>query len=452
MSMSLALLLTAPLASAQFPTPVKTVIPLEIATPVEDSAGSMIAADVDDDGAMELLVTAPGWLGCYRPDGTKMWSKEIEIRVGGQSESQGLPGHHGPGVVAADADADGTTEVIFLTQDSVLHAVAGATGEEIWTATPPVPEGAERWEQVIIASLSAVGAEDILLQATNKDGYRTGRYLAAYRAGDLRAGAGPLWTTDGFMSCAHNGARVGDLDGDGRDEILGATIFSGLGELLYKIPLRGHVDSVFVGDVDPDRAGLEVVMLEEGGGEEGNRVFLCTAEGLLFETHYKHQEPQNAALGRFDLSRDGMQVWCRSRYSEHQKPFVFDVEGELIFDYAMDDVAPEGWTYSGVETIWTIDWTGEEGQLACAKERHEDGDVCIYQPMTGEFLLRIPEAAARLYVADITGDWREEIVVWNGSELHLYENPAPNPRPEEPRLWEQEHYRRAKMTWNYYSP
>lgn len=449
---TIALLALASAGCAQLPAPVKHVIPLEVETPDEDSAGSMIAADVDDDGAMELLATAPGYLGVYKTSGELLWSKRIDIRVGGQSESHGLPGHHGPGVVAADIDGDGATEVVFLTQDSVLHVVAGADGAEKWTAAPPVPDGAERWEQVILASLAQPGANDILLQATNKDGYRTGRYLAAYTVEALQAGAKALWTADAFMACAHNGARVADLDGDGRDEILGPTIFSPDGELLFKVPLRGHIDSVFVGNVDPDREGLEVVMLEEGGGAEGNRVFLCTKDELIYETHYEHQEPQNAALGRFDLARTGMQVWCRSRYPEHQLPFVFDMTGEMISTYAMDDVAPDGWTASGVETIFTIDWTGREKQLCCAKERHTDGDVCIYDGVTGEFVLQIPEGAARLYVADIAGDWREEIVVWNGSELHWYENPAPNPRPDQPRLWDQQHYRRARQTWNYYSP
>jgi hypothetical protein len=41
----------------------------------------------------------------------------------------------------------------------------------------------------------------------------------------------------------------------------------------------------------------------------------------------------------------------------------------------MDDVAPAGWTVRGVEIIHTIDRTGERQQLACAKERHESGDV-----------------------------------------------------------------------------
>jgi hypothetical protein len=118
----------------------------------------------------------------------------------------------------------------------------------------------------------------------------------------------------------------------------------------------------------------------------------------------------------------------------------------------MDKVAPKGWTTKGVEAIWTIDWTGEMKQLAAAKERHVSGDVAIFDPITGRFLQRFRERADRLYVADVSGDWREEIIVLNGKELRIYENADTNPNPDWPRLWNQNQYRRSKMTWNYYSP
>jgi len=57
-----------------------------------------------------------------------------------------------------------------------------------------------------------------------------------------------------------------------------------------------------------------------------------------------------------------------------------------------------------------------------------------------------------LYVADVTGDWREEIIVLNGSELHIYANSEVNPRPKQKRLWTNRNYRRLKQCYNYYSP
>jgi len=432
------------------------VIALDVPAPVDDTAGGIVAADLDGDELMDFLVTVRGHVAAYSHRGKKLWVLDTPVRVGGSSERAGLPGHHGPGVQAGDVDGDGNAEVLFLTDDRTLHVVSGASGETQWTAQPPVPDGAERWEHLVLCNFRGKGDRDLLLQATNAEGYRVGHYLAAYAIRRLKRGKyEPLWSRTDFLPCAHNGARVADLDGDGRDEVLGGTVVSADGAILSTIPLRGHIDSIFVYDVRPDVAGLEIVALEEGGSTKdagGNRVFVYHYEGLLRETHYQHWEPQNAAVGEFDPGRPGLEIWCRSRFNEHQKPFVFDARGDLIGAYEMDKVAPEGWTVRGVETIWAIDWTGEANQLAAAKERHRAGDVAVFDPLSGAFVCRFTEKADRLYVADVSGDWREELVVLNGNELHVYHNDEPNPRPEHPRLWSRPHYRRSKMTWNYYSP
>ena len=106
------------------------VIKLDMPAPA-DSAGGIIAADVDDDGAVDLLVTVPGHIGAYSNDGKKLWIIKADLVVGSSSESVGLPGHNGPGVAAGDVNADGKTEVVFLTKDRKLHIVEGASGKEI---------------------------------------------------------------------------------------------------------------------------------------------------------------------------------------------------------------------------------------------------------------------------------------------------------------------------------
>jgi len=427
------------------------VIKLDITAPQEqDSAGGIIAADVNGDGKMDYLITVTGHLAVYDNSGQKLWIKKVDICVGGSSENEGLPGHHGPGVAAGDVDGDSKCEVVFLTKDSVVHIADGATGKEKGTARPPCPKDAERWEVAMIADFRGTGSDrDILLQTTNKQGYRMGKFLAAYAVDKLLNDGTPLWESSEFVCCAHNSARLADINGDGCDEVLGATIFSADGKLIAQaIPDRWHMDSVFVADLRPDISGLEVVLLEEGS----NQVQVIGARGPIWRNHFNKQEPQNAAVGRFKEDSNEIFIWCRSRYDEHQKPFVFDAAGRKVFDYNMDDVAPAGWTTKGVEVIHTIDWTGKRQQLACAKERHKSGDVCIFEPLTGKFVAHFKEKADRLYVADVTGDWREEIIVLNGSELHIYANSNPNPRPNEKRLWADRNYRRLKQCYNYYSP
>ncbi len=430
-------------------------IKLDIPAP-ETSAGGIVVWDIDDDGRMDYLVTVPGHVAAYANNGTRLWIHKVDVRVGESSERVGLPGHNGPGVTAGDIDGDNKTEVLYFTNDSVLHVVNGNNGKEKWTAQPPHPDGTDRWEHLAIANFRGEGDRDLFIQTTNNDGYRVGHHIAAYKLEDLRNHRyTPLWQRADFTTCAHNGARLADLNGDGKDEVLGGQVVSADGEFLCNIPLRGHIDSIFVYDVRPDIPGLEVVALEEGGRRgdlPGNRVFLYTRERVLWQTHYRQWEPQNAAVGEFDLDAPGLEIWCRSRFNEYQKPFVFDAEGEMIAHYELDTVAPSDWTKAGVEVIHTIDWTGETKQLAAAKERHTEGDVAIFDPMTGSFVARFKEKAARLYVADVTGDWREELIVLNGNTLHVYWNDAANPNPDRPRLWKQQHYARSKRTHNYYSP
>ncbi|MBC7330124.1 VCBS repeat-containing protein [bacterium] len=417
--------------------------------PVEDSGGGIIVADLDGDGKMDYLITRKGYVAAYRWDGGKLWVKEVDIQVGGPAEKVGLPGHHGPGVQAGDIDGDKKTEVLFLTRDSTLHILDGVSGKGKYAIKIPNPEGTDRWEHLVLVNLRGKGDKDLVLQATNNKGYRMGRYVSAFSLDDLLKGrVKPIWQRNDFLACAHNGLRAVDLDGDGRDEIISGSILSPDGKELYRLEVRGHLDSVYFGDVRPDIPGLEVVALEEGG----NRTFLYNAKGLIWVKDYKGQEPQNAAIGEFDPKRPGLEIWNRSRYNTYQKPWVYDALGNIIASYELSEVAPPDWPKEGIEVINAIHWDGSGRQLLCAMDRQKPGDVAIIDPLTGKFIARFKEKADRLYVADVAGDWREEVIVLSGKELHIYQNTAPNPNLKRERLWKNQWYRRSKAVWNYYSP
>jgi hypothetical protein len=439
----------------------------------DDGIGGVIAADVNDDGLKDFIVTKRNHIVVYDNSGKKLWRKIIDIQVTLRAELDGLPGWHAPGVQTADVDGDGRTEVLYLVQEGALHILQGSNGQEKWKLQLRPPAGAERWEHLVVANFRGYGDHDLLLQATNARGFRRGRYLVAYALVDLKKGdLKRLWERDDFVSSAHSGARVADLDGDGKDEVLGGTVVGPDGRIVFKIPLKGQIDAILVADIRPDVFGLEVIALEEGGRgrilpysnrlfrtvnlfykrlfPSGNRTLLYNHDQLIWETHFQHREPHNAVVGDFDTSRRGLEVWCRSRH-KRQAPFVFDSQGQLISHYVMKDVAPTNWTSTGIDAVWTIDWTGGAKQLAAAKERRRSGDVTIFDPISGRFLHRFRTQADRIYVADVYGDWREELIILNGNQLHIYENDKANPNPNRPRLWDQNHYRRNKMTWNYYN-
>ncbi len=442
------------------------VIHLDIPVPVDDK-GSIIAADLNNDCLKDYIVTVPGHIAAYENNGRKLWVLKTEIRLSMDSEKWGLPGQHAPGVQAADVDQDGQIEVLFLTEDSIIHVIDGAKAVEKWTAKPPVPDGAAKWEHLVVANFHGKGDMDLLLQATNKEGYRMGRYLSAHRIRDLKNGSlTPVWQMDDFLACAHTAALVTDLDDDGKDEVLGGTIVSSDGKVLYKFPLTGHIDAIAAADIRPDIPGLEVVALEEGNRreKERDRVFLANADGLIWQANHENREPQDAAIGDFDPSRPGLEIFCRDRGTGlaakpipaekfpadgYQKPFVFDARGNVISDYSTKDIMPPGWTSMGLQVCQTIHWTGTDRAMVVATEREQNGNVAVFEAIGGEFVLHLnQEKADRLYVVDVTGDWREEIVILNGNDLYIYHNDAPNPNPNRPRLWNAAHYGRSKMTWN----
>ncbi len=424
----------------------------------QEGKGGLLATDMNGDDKIDLLVSSPGQLAALESNGHVLWHTQPDIRVSaGSSERHGLPGHDAPGAQACDIDGDGRVEVLFLDQANTIHVLAGDTGLSKSTITIPNPKGSERWEHMAVVNLRGKGDKDIVLQATNARGYRVGHYVSAYAIDHFEAQL--LWSTDRFGALAHGPFRAADLDADGRDEICGFTILGPDGKdtdwaypPIDKAHAGGasfHIDSIFIYDVRPEIPGLEVVLLEEG---RNHSALANSKEGLLWWTTNKRQEPQNAAVGEFSLEHEGLEIWCRSRYNTHQKPWVLDSHGEIISSYHMVDCAPEGWTDSGVEVIVPIDWAGTRLQLAAAKERHESGDIGLFKPTTGEFVLHIKAKADRLYVADITGDWREEIIIVEGKQIRLFENTAPNAQPQRARLWTQQNYRRSKMSWNYYSP
>ncbi|MGC8783240.1 MAG: hypothetical protein ACP5RN_02475 [Armatimonadota bacterium] len=57
------------------------VVKMEIPAP-QDSAGSLIVADLNNDGRMDYLVTVPGHVAAYAWDGRKLWGLKTDGLAG----------------------------------------------------------------------------------------------------------------------------------------------------------------------------------------------------------------------------------------------------------------------------------------------------------------------------------------------------------------------------------
>ena len=128
-------------------------------------------------------------------------------------------------------------------------------------------------------------------------------------------------TATAYGQGAH-GLAVGDVDGAGCDEITyGSAAIDNNGALVYSTGL-GHGDAFHLSDLDPDRPGLEYYMVLETKPYGSNMRDAKTGE-ILFR-QYDKQDTGRGISADIDSSHRGFEMWC----SAEKK--VFDVKGNVI--------------------------------------------------------------------------------------------------------------------------
>ena len=405
--------------------------------------GGFFVHDLDADGLMDFVVAGETAVGAYDHWGGRMWVLGTGVYGAGE-----FPGLHHPAAIAGDMDGDGAQEVAWLTGGQELLVVDGVTGAE--ERRHPFP-GAQA---VVIADLQGEGDREAILQYSQTE-------LKAIR---IDSGA-VVWETDEYISGEHSPARQADLDGDGLDEVAGVTFIDHDGSLMSQWDLadlgsnRWNVDSVAIADVVPGGA-LEAALAEQGSN---NEAIVVNHEQVVYHAsnpdnpccdvagECQERDCDKVAIGDYSLDQPGLEVFCRSACG--RAPWVHDATGAIIAAWTVDDTKPESWYIDGLEMVAPIDWDGDDRAEILAKERHVAEDAAIIDPMTGEFREVFTAEAERAYAADIAGDRREEVVVLDLSgTILVFWNEAPSLGASGARKWEQQHYRRQKQNWNYYSP
>jgi rhamnogalacturonan endolyase len=195
-----------------------------------------------------------------------------------------------------------------------------------------------------------------------------------------------------YQGQGQHSIKVGDIDGDGLDEILNGSIaIDNDGRTMWGTGL-GHGDRFYLSDIDPDRPGLEVwYTIEDPHPQNGVSLWDAGSGTLLFGSREPNRDNQIAGglAGDIDPAFPGMEVWGDK--------FHFTSKGQPI----PGPVPPQN------ELVW---WDAD-----LLRELHSRGSIAKWK---GAELGRTEGPVHQ--VADLFGDWREEIVTFAGGSLRVY--------------------------------
>jgi hypothetical protein len=215
--------------------------------------------------------------------------------------------------------------------------------------------------------------------------------------------------------------RVGDIDGDGADEIInGSLAIDNDGRTLWSSGL-GHGDRFYLTDIDPTRPGYEIAyVIEEAHAQLGLNVRDALNGDLLFGAREPNQDNalDQVMVGDIDPAHPGMEVWA----NKGLKQLFYTAKGEPI----PGEVPP-----TSDLVWWDADLLREQVQGGFGGPRGPGAGAPSGPPpgrsigkWKGEVLTRGIQGATH-QVADILGDWREEIVTFVNGEIRVYSTTIP---------------------------
>lgn len=416
-------------------------------TPNDCSVG-----DVDGDGEYEIIVkwdptnsrdnsfygyTGNVYLDCYKLDGTFMWRIDLgkNIRAGahytqfmvydldgdgkaeiacktapGTIDGQGKFVIMGSDDPNADYRSSGSKAGIVVDGPEYLTVFNGQTGAEISTiAYSPLRGNINDWgdgygnrsERYLACVAYLDGVKPSLVMCR---GYYARTSLTAYDFDGTKLTM--RWAHDskvsgsGAFGQGNHNLSVADVDGDGCDEIVyGACVIDHDGKTLYRTGL-GHGDAIHLSDLDPDLEGLEVFSPhEEKTAAYGYEMHSAGTGEVIFG------EKTGTDVGRgiaadIDPNYRGFEMWSTANGN------VYDCKGNIIATknrpsvnfrvYWDGDLQDE--LLDGVK----IDkWNGTKVNRMITLSDYSNAASCNSTKAT-------PNLSA-----DIFGDWREEVILWD---------------------------------------
>ena len=385
---------------------------------VNISAGQndmVVAWDINCDGRCEVMVRSS--------DGTRFWDKQNETW-----------GKYAMGSTKADVDGDGIVD--YRTQTTrnrpfYISVIDGLTGEEIAASElkyNEVTDGSDSYTRTNRADYMSDGyaAMDghfcicyldgihpsLVMECLDRDNNKTHHNYVFTWDYDWNGTTATNWHHSHTWSrndkrpwpAEFHMLRVGDVDGDGKDEMIqgGYSVNPHTG--WFASAGIGHGDRFVLSDIDPDRPGLEVYAIQQSA-LLGQLIYdACTAE------HIKEWYlPSVYDVGRgtcldIDASHKGYEILS---YADE---FVYDCKGEKTGQTRSGSMFEGCWWDGDLQREW-LNSPGGSGWGTNLMVTKVLGDRLAEFSQEASWATHAATGTRPAFMGDIIGDWREEVLL-----------------------------------------
>jgi hypothetical protein len=410
----------------------------------------MRLGDINGDGRMDIVVgqgVDQNSLGSYTPQ--RVAAVTAFDLKGNQLWQFGTPNNFHIAtsdipIQVYDMDGDGKSEVFAAMSTSELTVLDG-TGNVQRRIT--LPAGSN--DSIAFANLRGTPwPQDIIVKT---------RYSQYWAITGVDSDVGPagtvLWTLNKGPASGNSDlgpghyALVYDWNGDGKDEVMGGYDFlDSEGNVQWSVTTLGlHADTIFTGDMD-------------GNAQNGYEIVVCGDYAAAYEWESGRRiwqndntvEVQQGGMGDYRKDIPGLEVVLLDRLRTSalglkSNNFLFDRAGNLLQQENRPN--DSGWltvtenlsNWDGLGSDFIFSYRREEGALLY------DGNL----QTVAAFPYRGPSPENFAQHADVCGDGKEEVIVYDETTAWIYANggcdlDAP---PSQPSLPQQYHL----YNWSIYT-